>query len=90
MARTRHPKTEVESAIRHAEAHGWKVQLGGAHAWGKMYCPWNDDACRCGEFCITCIWSTPKSAGNHGKGLRRVVDNCMHQQDTTVSESKRS
>ena len=29
-----------------------------------------------GVFCITSIWSTPKNAGNHGKQIRRVVDNC--------------
>ena len=90
MARKRHPKPEVEAAIRHAEAHGWSVEIGGTHAWGKMYCPWNDDACRCGEFCITRIWSTPRNAGNHGKDLRRVVDGCAHEKAMTVSEPKRS
>jgi hypothetical protein len=39
MARTRHPKKEVEEAIQHAEANGWRIQIGGSHAWGKMYCP---------------------------------------------------
>jgi hypothetical protein len=24
----------------------------------------------------TVVWSTPKNATNHGKALRRVVDNC--------------
>lgn len=78
MARKRHPKPEVEAAIRHAESHGWRVQVGGAHAWGRMLCPYDDAACRCGEFCITSIWSTPRSPGNHGRQLRRVVDNCAH------------
>jgi hypothetical protein len=76
MARKQHPKKEIELALRHAEQHGWRVQQGGAHAWGKMYCPYDNDACRCGEFCITSIWSTPKSAGNHARQLRRVVDHC--------------
>jgi hypothetical protein len=76
MARKPHPKPEVEAALRHAEAMGWTVEIGGSHAWGRMYCPYNDMTCRCGEFCITSIWSTPRSAGNHGKQLRRVVDNC--------------
>jgi len=79
MARTRHPKPEVEAAIEHAEAHGWTLKEGGAHAWGRMFCPYNDDTCRCGEFCITSIWSTPKNPGNHGKQLRRVVDNCVRE-----------
>jgi hypothetical protein len=76
MGRSRHPKKEVEEAIRYAEAHGWRVAVGGSHAWGRVYCPYNDPVCRCGEFCITSIWSTPRSAGNHGRQLKRVVDNC--------------
>ena len=76
MSRWKHPKKEVEDALRHAEANGWRVEPGGAHAWGRIYCPYNDAECRCGEFCITSVWSTPKNAGNHAKALRRVVDNC--------------
>ncbi len=45
-------------------------------------CPYNDEECRCGEFCITSIWSTPKNPGNHARALRRVVDNCSRQRAT--------
>jgi len=76
MPRKPHPKKEVEAAIRYAESKGWRVEMGGSHAWGKMYCPYNNEFCRCGEFCITSIWSTPKNPMNHGKQLRRVVKNC--------------
>ncbi|MFC0398116.1 hypothetical protein [Paraburkholderia rhizosphaerae] len=76
MSRSVHPKKEIEQALRHAEAHGWRVDVGGAHAWGKLYCPYKDDECRCGEFCITCVWRTPRSSGNHANALMRVVDNC--------------
>lgn len=76
MGRKPHPKKEIEEALRHAEARGWTVTRGGSHAWGRMYCPRNDEQCRCGEFCITSIWSTPKNSGNHAQQLRRVVDNC--------------
>jgi hypothetical protein len=79
MARKPHPKAEVEAALRHAEAHGWTIRLGGSHAWGKLYCPYNDQECRCGEFCITSVWSTPRSPGTHGRQLRRVVDNCTYE-----------
>ena len=79
MARKQHPKHEVELALRHAEQHGWRVQQGGSHAWGRMYCPYNNDACRCGEFCITSIWSTPRNAGSHARQLLRVVDNCAFE-----------
>lgn len=74
MARSPHPKKEVEEALRHAEGQGWRVEVGGSHAWGRMYCPYNDEECRCGEFCITSVWSTPKNPGNHARALRRVVD----------------
>lgn len=76
MARPKHPKPEVEAAIQHALAQGWIVKEGGSHAWGRMLCPYNDETCRCGEFCITSIWSTPANPGNHARQLRRVVDHC--------------
>jgi hypothetical protein len=79
MPRRRHPKAEVESALVHAEQQGWRIATGGSHAWGKMYCPWNDTDCRCGEFCITSIWGTPRDAATHGRQLRRVVDRCRHE-----------
>ncbi|MCE2666427.1 MAG: hypothetical protein LW655_06190 [Limnohabitans sp.] len=53
-----------------------RIQVGGSHAWGKMYCPFNQENCRCGEFCITSIWSTPKSHENHANALMRVVEKC--------------
>ena len=76
MARATHPKKEVDHALKHAEANGWRVEVGGAHAWGRIYCPYSDDECRCGEFCVASVWSTPKNPGNHAKQLKRVVDNC--------------
>jgi hypothetical protein len=76
MPRSSHPKKEVEQALRHAESRGWRIEVGGSHAWGRIYCPYNDDRCRCGEFCIASVWSTPRDPGNHARALRRVVDNC--------------
>jgi hypothetical protein len=76
MPRRKHPKRDVEEALQHAERAGWRIEEGGAHAWGKMYCPFNDATCRCGEFCITSIWSTPRNAVNHARQLRKVVDRC--------------
>ncbi|HUK78675.1 MAG TPA: hypothetical protein VL117_13935 [Thermoleophilia bacterium] len=78
MARRRHPSGPVEEALRYAEGHGWRVEPGGprAHAWGKMFCPHNDPECRCGEFCITSIWGTPRNPENHARQIRRVVDGC--------------
>lgn len=79
MTRQRHTKKEIEEAIQYVERNGWRIVVGGSHAWGKMYCPENDQDCRCGEFCITSINSTPKNPGAHAKQIRRVVDNCKHQ-----------
>lgn len=87
MRRT-HPKKEIEAALVWAEQHGWQVRAtkGNGHAWGRMYCPYNEAACRCGEFCITSIWSTPRNAGNHAWVLKRVVDNCTaHRINVTAS-----
>ena len=53
MARFPHPKKDVEDALAYAESHGWRIKEEGSHAWGKMYCPYDDAECRCGEFCIT-------------------------------------
>ncbi len=79
MARSSHSKKDVEAALRHAEANGWRVEesQGRGHAWGQMYCPYRSDECRCGTFCRVSIWSTPKNPGNHAWQLRRVVDNCI-------------
>lgn len=89
MARGAHPKKEVEEALKHAEANGWRVEVGGSHARGKIYCPYNDDECRCGEFCIASVWSTPKNPGNHSRALKRVVDNCTtHRQQRENSNDE--
>jgi hypothetical protein len=90
MTRASHPKKEVEQAIRYAEGNGWRVEVGGSHAWGRMYCPYNDAECRCGDFCIVSIWSTPKSPGNLARKLKRVVDNCTARKragETLMDES---
>lgn len=84
MARPRHGKKEVEAALVYAEGRGWRVEMASGHAWGRLYCPYNDDECRCGEFCIVSVWSTPKNPSNHAKQLCRVVDNCTG--DTSSKE----
>jgi hypothetical protein len=87
MTRSKHQKKEIEEALRHAESHGWRVEPGGSHARGRMYCPFNEATCRCGEFCITSIWSTPKNAVNHARAIRRVVDNCAFQPEKVSQQS---
>lgn len=84
--RRKHPNKEIESALRHAEEHAWVIELGGAHAWGKMYCPYDDETCRCGEFCINSIWSTPKNPQAHANALRRAVDKCERMKSEKEKE----
>lgn len=76
----KHPNKEIADAIDYAESKHWRIKECRGHAWGQMLCPNNDETCRCGEFCKSSIWSTPKNAGNHAKHIRQVVDNCLHQQ----------
>jgi hypothetical protein len=76
MARRRHPNKDIEAALVHAEAHGWRVEMAGGHAWARLYCPWNERECRCGEFCIVSIWSTPRNPVAHARQIHRVVDGC--------------
>jgi len=88
MTRCPHPDKDVDAALKHAEAHGWYIRRRGGHAWGRMYCPCNDSECRCGEFCITSIWSTPRNPGHHARALRRVVDNCARHRRAHACRSK--
>ena len=86
-SRTKHPKKEVEEALRYAEEAGWRVSVGGSHAWVKIYCPYNDEECRCGEFCIASVWS---NAGNHARQIKRVVDNCTTRKRQLQAAQKKA
>lgn len=86
MADKKHSKKEVQEAIEYAESKGWLIEPSSGHAWGRMYCPYNNQECRCGEFCISSIWSTPKNPGNHARQIRRVVDNCTGPQQQVDEE----
>lgn len=77
MSRRRHPNKDIEKAVCHAEKHGWQIQMATGHAWGKMFCPANSKDCRCGNFCVTSINTTPRNPVSHAKQIRRVVDNCQ-------------
>jgi len=84
MGRSRHPKKGVEAALAHAESQGWRVEErhGRGHAWGPLYCPYQDHECRCGVFCRASVWSTPRSPDQHARQIRKVVDLCtMHRKD---------
>jgi len=53
---------------------GAEVNMDVLQDWGTMTLQLFD--CRCGEFCITSVWCTPVNPSNHGRQIRRVVDNC--------------
>ena len=75
MARARHPNKEIEAAIQHAEASGWTVTVGGAHAWGFLWCSHSGrDGCR------RPVWSTPRNPEAHARDLIRSVNRCPHQE----------
>ena len=76
MTRKKHHKPEVEEALQYVEKHGRRIEVGGSHAWGRIYCPYNDKDCRCGEFCIASVWSSPRNSENHARQIKRLVDNC--------------
>ncbi|PSC02703.1 hypothetical protein SLNSH_22760 [Alsobacter soli] len=71
MARPRHPSKEIEAAVQHAESKGWILHLSSGHAWGHLFCPLSTR-----EGCIVPVWSTPKNAQNHAKGIIRAVNRC--------------
>jgi hypothetical protein len=75
MNRPRHPKPAIESAVRYAEALGWRLEISQGHAWWRLYCP---RATR--EGCIVSVWSTPRSPDNHARQIRKIVDQCPHQE----------
>ena len=39
MAKPRHPNKEIEAAVAHAAALGWRMVPISGHAWGRLYCP---------------------------------------------------
>ena len=52
-----------------------------SHTWGMMKCPFNNENCRNGIYCLTSIWSTPRNAHNHAQQIRKVVDKCLYKEE---------
>jgi len=74
MARSRHPKEDVDAALAAAEEAGWTViPTSSGHRWGVMRC---GEASRSG--CQISIWSTPRSPDTHAKQIRRALNRCPH------------
>jgi hypothetical protein len=73
MSRPRHPNKHIEKAVSYAESLGWRVEISGGYAWGRLFCP---QATQKG--CIVSVWSTPRVPENHARHIRREVDSCPH------------
>ena len=75
VVRPKHPNKEIEQAIKYAESKGWRYCPSGqsAHAWGRLLCLFKSR-----EGHAMSVWSTPKSAENHARQIRRNVDACEH------------
>jgi hypothetical protein len=77
MARSRHPKKEIEAVLRYAESRGWRViQSKRGHRWGVILCPLASQ-----EGCQHGVFSTPRSPTAHARDLRAYVDQCPHGTD---------
>jgi len=88
--RPRHPNKEIEKALAYAEKQGWQVVPLSGHAWGKILCPWNDIDCRCGTFCQTSVWSTPRVPEHMAHNIHRVVDGCARRMAAETAKSRSS
>ncbi len=65
MARQRHQRKQVESALRFAESEGCKVEVRhSGHTWGHVVAP-NRQRFR--------VWSTPKDADVAARMIRRFA-----------------
>lgn len=69
----RHKDKDIQAAIEYALLHGWRLFVGGSHAWGFLYCPHEErDGCR------VAIYSTPRDPFRHAREIRKHVDRCTH------------
>lgn len=71
----RHPRKEVEGALRDAQRAGWTVTpKSSGHRCGVMRC---GESSRSG--CQVSIWSTPRNCWAHAGQLRRFLGRCLHK-----------
>jgi hypothetical protein len=71
--RAKHPKREVDAAVKQLFEAKWTFRKGGGHAWGVFQCPEDSR-----EGCQISVWSTPKSPENHGKQIKKALEKCPH------------
>jgi len=76
MSRPRHPDKHIDEAVRFAESLGWRVEMSAGHCWGRLLCPRRDR-----DGCQLSVWSTPRSAENHARQIRRKIEQCGHHEE---------
>jgi len=71
----KHPNKHIQAAIGYALSRGWTWVSPGdsAHCFCKLRCGNPKDEHRHHQMSV---WSTPKSAENHARQIRRKVDQC--------------
>ena len=79
--RPKHPKKDVEEAVRYSEGQGWTFRKMGH--WGWMYCPHPDHADRC----HVVVNGTPKNASVHARQIKRAIDRCPHRKKEEDDEN---
>jgi hypothetical protein len=72
--RAKHPKKQVEAALKRAEGQGFRVETGRGH-WGVIYCPTSAEG-KCPPFSVN---GSPSSADNEAKRVDRFVARCDHK-----------
>lgn len=72
-----HPNKHIRDALDYAEQHGWRFEKarGHAHIYGSIYCSHGHNDC------MMFIHSTPRNPENHGKRIRRTVQECPNHQE---------
>lgn len=69
-----HSKKQVRDALDEAHAADFGIYATSAgHRWGYVECG------KCGQHFS--VWSTPRSADNHAKQIRRFVKKHSHEDD---------
>lgn len=72
--RPKHPKKQVEAALRRAEAQGFRVAVNRGH-WGVVFCP-GSAAGKCPAFSVN---GSPRSADNEAGRIDRFLARCTHK-----------
>ncbi|WP_017295438.1 hypothetical protein [Geminocystis herdmanii] len=77
----KHPHKKIREVIEYAQQKGWIIKESNGHAWGILYCPYNDKNCRSGKHCKISVWSTPTNPEYFAQHLKRAIDKCIYSEE---------